>query len=85
MKSGDWASVELPPGASLLRKETFTFQIGGNEYGIELFETAGGEFYAVGMPQFSDKIVVYGSPVVPSPVSALQIVIDKIRRERVEG
>ncbi|MDI3329007.1 MAG: hypothetical protein QJR06_10660 [Alicyclobacillaceae bacterium] len=77
-----WKSVEVPEGASLLRKERFTYQAEHGEYDIELFETPSGEYYAVGTPHLADKIVVFGSPVVADPALALQTVIDKIERER---
>ncbi|MBX6394775.1 MAG: hypothetical protein IRY98_03470 [Alicyclobacillaceae bacterium] len=85
MNTGDWKSVEIPSGSTLLRKESFAYQADHGEYDIELFETPAGEFYAVGTPRFSDKIIVYGSPVVQHAGTALQIVIEKIERDRVQS
>ncbi|ADG05257.1 hypothetical protein [Kyrpidia tusciae] len=84
MNPGSWTSVELPPDARLLRKETFTLQMEQQDYDIELFETMEGEYYAMGTPRATDKIIVYGSPVVPDAALALQIVIDKIQRDQVK-
>ena len=77
----DWKSCKLKTGAELLRKEQFVYRIAGEEYDIELFESINGEYYAIGQPAHSDRLMIYGSSVVNSPVTALNQTIHKINRD----
>jgi hypothetical protein len=76
-----WTESEVPEGGKLLRKELFEYHTEKGEYLIELFETMKGEFYAIGTPQESDKLIVYGSNITVSRALALSVVMDKIERE----
>jgi hypothetical protein len=76
-----WRQLDLPAGAQLLRKEVFEYASDQGEFIIELFENANGEFYAIGTPRHSDKLIIYGSPTVSDSFLAMQTVIEKIERE----
>ncbi|MCL6548755.1 MAG: hypothetical protein K6T30_07575 [Alicyclobacillus sp.] len=76
-----FADVRLPDGCTLRRKHTFEYTTPDSLYDIELFENTDGTWYAIGVPR-EGPLVVYGSNVVGDAVMALQVVIDKIRRER---
>jgi hypothetical protein len=82
-KMVNFAKVRVPEGCSLKRKELFEYTTADNVYDVELFESADGTYYAIGVPRDGERLVVYGSNVVPSAEMALQIVVDKIRREGV--
>ncbi|PWI58925.1 hypothetical protein [Sulfoacidibacillus thermotolerans] len=79
--SSSWKSIPLREDAELLRKEVYHYQLGGDLFQIELFETQGSEFYAIGTPSHSDRLYIYGSTVVKDPAVALEQAIKKINRE----
>lgn len=81
MKESTWHQIELPEGSQLVRKELFEYTSEKGDYTIELFENRKGEFYAIGTPRHSDKLIIYGSPVMAEAIMALQTVIEKIERE----
>jgi len=76
-----WQTVQLPENAELLRKELFDYSTETGRYQIELFETTTGTFYAIATPKDSDRLIVFGSPVVDDRFTALQTVIEKITRD----
>jgi hypothetical protein len=80
----NFAKVRVPEGCSLKRKEFYEYTTANNVYDVELYENADGTFYAIGVPREGHRLVVYGSNVVPSGEMALQILVDKIRREGVD-
>ena len=75
------AQLRMPEGCSLRRKETFDYVTPGYAYSVELFQNADDTWYAIAVPQESERLVVYGSSVLPSAQHALQALVDKIRRE----
>ncbi len=79
--SDSWKSIPLRKDAELLRKETYSYQVGSESYQIELFETMTDKFYAIGTPTTSDQLYIYGSAVVGTPELALEQAIKKINRE----
>ena len=81
----DWHALKLPDDSELMRKEWFTYRIDGEWYEIELFEKTTGEYYAIGTPANQDKLVIYGSAVVPSAQEALRQAIRKINRDHFKG
>jgi hypothetical protein len=76
-----WHSVPVPNGCTLRRKQVFEYTTPEQTYRVELFENPDGTCYAIGVPEDSERLIVYGSNVVDSPELALRILIDKIRRE----
>ena len=77
----DWRTLPLADDAELLRKEWFTYRVGGEWFDIELFEGTTGQFYAIGTPADKGRAVVYGSRVVESARQALAQTIRKIDRD----
>ena len=75
-----FASLDVPDGCTLRRKQQFEYTTPTQMYNIELFENQDGTFYAIGIPK-SGKMVVYGSNVTKSPTIAMRVVLDKIERE----
>jgi hypothetical protein len=76
-----WHNLELPEGAQLVRKELFEYSSDKGDFIIELFENVKGEYYAIGTPRHSDKLIIYGSPVMSDSFMAMQTVIEKIEQE----
>ncbi|MCL6597116.1 MAG: hypothetical protein K6T81_00060 [Alicyclobacillus macrosporangiidus] len=76
-----WHSVPVPNGCTLRRKQVFEYTTPEQMYRVELFENPDGTCYAIGVPEDSERLIVYGSNVVDSPELALRILVDKIRRE----
>jgi hypothetical protein len=74
-------SVSLPAGHQLRRKELYEYTTQDNVYDVELFENQDGTFYAIGLPREGERLVVYGTNVLPSAHLALKALIDKIGRE----
>ena len=81
MMESHWKGLKLQEGAELLRKEYFLYRVADEEYDIELFESHKGEYYAIGVPAHSDKLMIYGSSVVDDPVKAIQQTLRKINRD----
>lgn len=77
----EWTEAEIPEGGKLLKKELYEYHTEKGEYSIELFETMKGEFYAIAVPNDSEKLIIYGSNITTSRALALSVVIDKIERE----
>ena len=77
----NWKTLNLHEGAELFRKEQFLYHIADQDYTIELFESIKGEYYAIGLPANSDKLMIYGSSIVNDPVKALQQTLRKIDRD----
>jgi hypothetical protein len=73
--------LRLPQGAKLAKKELFEYVTPDNIYDIELYTQLDGNCYAIGLPREGEKLIVYGSSVVPAPEVAIQNVIDKITRD----
>ena len=80
MKS-EWKELKLQEGTELLRMEQFIYRIANAEYTIELFESHNGEYYAIGEPAHTDKLMIYGSSIVNDPRKALDQTIRKINRD----
>jgi hypothetical protein len=80
----NFSAIKLPEGGILKRKELYQYTSPHNVYNIELFENQDGSYYAIGVPQEGQRLVVYGTNETKSRQMALQILIDKIRREGVE-
>ena len=80
MKS-EWKELKLQEGTELLRKEQFIYRIANAEYTIELFESPNEEYYAIGVPAHTDKLMIYGSSIVNDPRKALDQTIHKINRD----
>ncbi len=80
----NFSNVRVPEGCSLRRKELYEYTTPNNVYDVELYENADGTFYAIGIPRDGHRLVVYGSNIVQSGEMALQILVDKIRREGVD-
>ncbi|MCL6515427.1 hypothetical protein [Alicyclobacillus sp.] len=76
-----WSGVPVPEGCVLRRKQVFEYTTPDDVYRVELFENPDGSCYAIGVPEHSERLIVYGSNVVDSPELALRILTDKIRRE----
>ncbi len=76
-----WKTIKLREGAELLRKEQYLYRIADQEFTIELFETSKDEYYAIGVPVNTDKLMIYGSSIVNDPVKALNQTIRKIDRD----
>jgi hypothetical protein len=84
MKMADansWTGLRLPEGAQLVKKEVFTYTVREQEFKIELFEQHDGTYYAIGVPENDERLIIYGSSIVNDKRTALQIVVDKIERE----
>ena len=77
----EWTESEVPEGGTLLKKETYEYQNEKGDYSIELFENLKGEFYAIGVPKESEKLIVFGSNITVSRALALSVVMEKIDRE----
>ena len=80
MKS-EWKELKLQEGTELLHKEQFIYRIANAEYTIELFESHNGEYYAIGVPVHTDRLLIYGSSIVNDPRKALDQTIRKINRD----
>lgn len=80
-----FATIEIPSECSLYRTETFEYRTPLGTYDIELFEQQDGQFYAIGLPRYEERVVVYGSNVVSSASLALASLIEKIERDRPSG
>jgi len=83
MTQGWFQSIRTPEGCILRRKETLEYTTAYNIYDVELYENQDGTYYAVGVPR-EGKFIVYGSPIVETALTAVQTVIDKIKREGLE-
>jgi len=80
----EWfSSVKVPSENFLRKKETFEYTTAENIYDIDVFTNQDGTHYAIGVPR-EGRVIVYGSAVVDDYPLALQMVIDKIRREGME-
>ncbi|MHB1628657.1 MAG: hypothetical protein ACYCVB_09870 [Bacilli bacterium] len=79
--SRDWKTIRIREDAELQRKEWFTYQVGASRFNIELFETARGDFYAIGTPADSSRLFIYGSSLVSDAALALEQAIKKINRD----
>lgn len=77
----NWKAIKLKKEAELLRKEQYVYRITEEEYQVELFETAGGKYYAIGQPVYADKLTIYGSGVVDTPQQAIEQTLRKIDRD----
>jgi len=77
----EWNEIKLQEGTELLRKEQFIYRIANEEYTIELFESHNGEYYAIGVPVHTDRLLIYGSSIVNDPRKALDQTIRKINRD----
>jgi hypothetical protein len=85
MQEKQWfQEVNVPNLHQLKKKETFEYTTSHQIYDIEIFYEQSGECYVIGIPK-EGRLIVYGSPVVENPQSALQIVIDKIQKEGLES
>jgi len=73
--------LRLPEGCNLKRKETYEYTTPDYTYDVDLYENTDGTFYSIGVPRDSERLVVYGSNMMPSAERALQILVDKIKRE----
>jgi hypothetical protein len=76
------SKLRLPQGAKLVKKELFEYVTPDNVYDIELYTQADSHCYAIGVPREGEKLIVYGSNIVPAPELAIQNVIDKIARDQ---
>ncbi|MHB1683746.1 MAG: hypothetical protein ACYCYO_13115 [Bacilli bacterium] len=79
--TGDWKAIRIREDAELQRKEWFTYQVGDERFNIELFETQKGEFYAIGTPEDSSRLFIYGSSLVSDAALALEQTVKKINRD----
>ncbi|GMA49429.1 hypothetical protein GCM10025857_07860 [Alicyclobacillus contaminans] len=75
------SALRLPDGCVMRRKELYEYVTPEYIYDVELYEQADGTFYAVGLPRGSQRVVIYGSSVLPSAEQALQQLVDKIQRD----
>ncbi|RIV28716.1 hypothetical protein D2Q93_01580 [Alicyclobacillaceae bacterium I2511] len=82
--SSDFSKVPVPPGCTLMRKETFEYTTPHAVYRVDLYENQEETFYAIAVPEDSEKLVIYGTPNFKSKEKALLSLVDKIRREGVE-
>lgn len=87
MKTSDaaeWRNVEVPDGCTLRHKQLFEYTTQANVYDLELYENQGGTWYAIAIPREGERLIIYGSNEVPTAQMAIQIVVDKIKREGLE-
>ncbi len=79
-----FSNIPVPPGCTLKRKETYEYTTPHAAYHVDLYENPDGTFYAIAVPEDSEKLIVYGTPNFISQEKALFSLVDKIRREGVE-
>lgn len=77
----DFRQVRTPEGCTLKRVHHFEYTTPDQLVDISLYENQDGSYYAIGIPR-SERVVVYGSQVVQSGTMAMEIVLDKIEREK---
>ncbi|MCL6631578.1 MAG: hypothetical protein K6T63_03020 [Alicyclobacillus herbarius] len=71
-------SVSVPQGTFLRQKLLYEYTTADNIYDVELFVNQDDTYYAIAVPRESERLVVYGSRVLPSAEEALQELIHKI-------
>ncbi|MCL6592770.1 MAG: hypothetical protein K6T31_02225 [Alicyclobacillus sp.] len=76
-----FARVSTPAGCVLRRKELYEYTTPDEVYRVELYENPDGSWYAIAVPSQDERLIVYGTPVLPSAQQALQGLVDKIARE----
>lgn len=74
-------TVKLPEGSRLRKKETFEYITPNHIFDVELFENQDGSFYSIGIPREAERLMVFGTRETTSAHTALQALVDKIRRE----
>ncbi|WDL97961.1 hypothetical protein [Alicyclobacillus sp. ALC3] len=80
-----WHAVRLPEGSTLVRKHTFEYTTAANMYDLELYEHQDKTWHAIALPRGGSRVIIYGSNVVDTAQMAIQVVVDKIRREGLEA
>lgn len=80
-----WRSVRLPEGCTLVRKHAFEYTTTANLYDLDVYEHQDGKWHAIALPRGGNKVIIYGSNVVDTAQAAIQVVVDKIRREGLES
>lgn len=80
-----WHSVRLPEGCALVRKHSFEYTTAANLYDLALYEHQDGSWHAIALPRGGSRVIIYGSNVVDTAQMAIQVVVDKIRREGLEA
>jgi hypothetical protein len=74
-------SLQLPDGCFLRKKTLYEYTTPDNVYDVELFENEDGTAYAIGIPREGRRVIIFGTPVLPSRERALQAFITKVKSE----
>lgn len=73
--------VPLTEGSFLRKKELYEYTTPDNVYDVELYMNQDGTCYAIGIPREGERLIVYGTNVVPSADLALKQLLQKIERQ----
>lgn len=80
-----WQHVKVPNECTLRIKQSFEYTTPVNLYDLTAYGNQDGSWYAIALPREGERVIIYGSNVMPSAQMAIQVVVDKIHREGLEG
>lgn len=84
-KQNGWQHVKVPNECTLRIKESFEYTTPVNLYDLTAYGNQDGSWYAIALPRDGERVIIYGSNVMPTAQMAIQVVVDKIHREGLEG